>query len=80
MGVKLIISFPSKDQASFGIEFDPGRFIVTSLSFVRSGAQQASNGRMAEMECIGFLSSLPEIRSHLLVISHSFGHSYQNYM
>lgn len=29
MGVKLIISFPSKDQASFGAKFNPGRFIVT---------------------------------------------------
>lgn len=46
MGVKLIISFPSKDQASFGTEFDPGYFTVTWLNFVRSGAQQTSRGRM----------------------------------
>lgn len=39
MGVKLIISFPSKEQASFGTGFNPG-LIVTWSGFVRSGAPE----------------------------------------
>lgn len=31
MGVELILSFPSKDRASFGLKQNPGHFIVNTI-------------------------------------------------
>lgn len=36
MGVELIISFPSKDHASFGLKLNPGHSIVTLHGFERN--------------------------------------------
>ena len=67
MGVKLIISFPSKEQASFGSEFNPG-LVVTWHSFVRSGAQARVVARWEKFSASDFWYSCLKSRlaSHFI--------------